>query len=50
MGKFDIEDILVQTLTEEINKQILKDIMSLNHRRIKINSILDKIKKMKNYD
>jgi hypothetical protein len=45
-----LESLLVQELTDSINSEILKKVMQIKSRSIKSNNILEKIKKMKNYD
>jgi hypothetical protein len=45
-----LESLLVQELTDSINSEFLKKVMQIKSRSIKSNNILEKIKKMKNYD
>jgi hypothetical protein len=45
-----LESILVDEISKSIDAEILKTIRGMDLRRQKAKKILDKIKKMKNYD
>ena len=45
-----LESLLADELSKSINTEILKTLRGMDLRRQKAKKILDKIKKMKNYD